>query len=66
MQGQWIDLKERIPTKEDADEWGCVLVWDRYNGVKVCGWNNTFGLAREPVTHWMTPPERPMVEGQAS
>ncbi|MEG1844911.1 MAG: hypothetical protein RR296_11770 [Clostridia bacterium] len=62
MESPWIERKARMPTKEDADIWGCVLIWDVNNGVMVCGWNNKMSLCRGTVTHWMTPPQKPTME----
>lgn len=46
----WISRQERMPTAEDADALGCVLVWHIWQGVMVMGWhqveNNRF------VSHW--------------
>lgn len=56
---RWVDKRERMPTREDADAQGCVLVWDINNGVMITGVNNHYGVGRSPVTHWATPPEGP-------
>ena len=56
---QWIDKNVQKPTEADADPWGCILLWDRHNGVKVCAWNNVQEINREPVTHWKTVPNGP-------
>ena len=45
---RWIPKSVRMPTAEDADAQGCVLIWDTNNGVD-----------RAPVTHWATPPQGP-------
>lgn len=54
----WIHAAERMPTAEDADEWGCVLVWHFYQGPMVTGWRqveqNSF------MTHWRHTPRPPM------
>lgn len=66
MQGHvinWISIRERLPRVEDADEYGCVLIWDRLNGVKITGWRNDYELSRAPVTHWATPPKGPVSKG---
>ena len=48
-----------MPGPEDADAYGCVLIYDRLNGVKVTGWRNEQELRREAVTHWAPMPEGP-------
>lgn len=57
MQNEWIDVRERKPTKKDADFAGCVVFWHVYNGVTVTGYhqagNNRF------LTHWQKPPKPP-------
>lgn len=35
---EWIDRETRLPGKDDADEYGCVLCKHRYNGILVTGW----------------------------
>lgn len=51
MTMKWIEKAERLPEQQDANEWGCVIVWHTYQGVMVTGWRN----AKENsfVTHWM-------------
>jgi hypothetical protein len=48
-----------MPTAADADAYGCVLIWDRLNGVKITGWQNVQELGRENVTHWARIPAGP-------
>lgn len=38
MDDVWINKKDRLPTAEDADPQGCVLVWHTFNGLMVTGW----------------------------
>ena len=59
---RWISKAERMPTAEDADAQGCVLVWDTNNGVMITGIHNPYGIGRGPVTHWATPPEGPTIK----
>ena len=35
----WIDVRTRKPTKDDADLKGCVLAWHRYNGFTATGFH---------------------------
>lgn len=55
----WISVKERMPTKEDANKEGNVL-WFRSDGGRICpqisGWDK-FG---EWFTHWMSFPDDPV------
>ena len=54
---RWISVSERLPTAQDADMGGCVLVWHIYQGMLVMGWHqvdkNRF------FSHWMTLPAPP-------
>ena len=56
---RWVSKAERMPTAEDADAQGCVLIWDTNNGVMLTGYRNPYGVDRAPVTHWATPPQGP-------
>lgn len=53
----WIHSEERMPTQDDADKWGCVLVWHTYQGPMITGWKqvkqNSF------MTHWRRTPRPP-------
>lgn len=35
----WNLCADRMPKERDADAWGCVLVWHKYQGVMVTGWH---------------------------
>ena len=53
----WIDKAERLPTAEDADAEGVVLVWHRYQGTMLAGW---FRVAESRMfTHWQHTPGPP-------
>lgn len=56
---EWVNMQDRPPRREDADEYGCVMIWDELNGVMITGWRNEQMLYREPVTHWARTPEGP-------
>ncbi len=56
---EWISKRERMPGEADADAYGCVLIFDRLNGVRITGWRNVQELSREAVTHWAKLPEGP-------
>ena len=55
----WVNAGERLPTAQDADRAGCVLVWHKYSGVMVTGFHqfehNTNGF----LTHWAPKPKPP-------
>jgi hypothetical protein len=49
----WISVKERMPTKEDANKQGMVLWWDGHNAVSDRPWDAAH------ATHWKTLPDYP-------
>ena len=49
---RWISVSERLPTAQDADMGGCVLVWHIHQGWHQVDKNRFF-------SHWMTLPEPP-------
>lgn len=53
----WVDSKERMPTKADADPQACVLAWHTYNGVMLVGWHRV--LENQFILAWATPPAGP-------
>lgn len=55
----WIPTAERMPEQADADPWGCVMIWDHYNGCMITGWQNHQRLEAEWVTHWARIPRGP-------
>lgn len=53
----WIRREERLPDKDDADVYGCVLARHEFDGIKVTGWHQ---LARDKyLTHWRPTPAGP-------
>jgi hypothetical protein len=56
---EWIPKGERMPTEADGDPWGCVLIYDRLNGVKITGLRNVLEIGRSMVTHWARIPRGP-------
>jgi hypothetical protein len=52
-------MAERRPTAQDADAWGCVMVWHIYNGTQMLGWDNPLMGTSKLITHWMSPPAAP-------
>lgn len=59
MSMTWIPMAERRPTAQDADAWGCVMVWHIYNGTQMLGWDNPLMGTSKLITHWMSPPAAP-------
>lgn len=58
----WVSVKERLPTKEDADEKDCVL-WATDRG----WWENYYHVGSDGVaTHWCRPPALPLPSGDVS
>lgn len=55
---EWILMSDRKPTSDDADEYGCVMVWHLFQGVMVTGWS----IAGNGIyiTHWMRTPDAPI------
>jgi len=52
---QWVKTKDRLPTKEDATEWGNVVVWradNSHGGADVVSIDHltTYAVA---YSHWM-------------
>lgn len=58
--GEWVPIADRKPTKEDADEEGCVMVWHRRTGAQFCRWQDV--KASENERYWTRLPERPKGE----
>lgn len=56
---EWHDLASCRPTESDADLYGCVMVYDQNNGLRITGWQNHQELNRGPVTHWARTPDGP-------
>lgn len=56
----WIKISERLPTREDADEEGCVMIWHRRTGAQFCGWKDV--KASENIRYWCRLPDRPQGE----
>lgn len=54
---EWIDRDERVPTKADADVYGCVVAWHRYNGLIVTGWHRA--ADNEMIVAWAHTPAGP-------
>lgn len=53
----WIDMSARKPTQDDADEYGCVIVWHLFQGVMITGWRNAASGIYH--THWQKTPDAP-------
>ena len=57
---RWIPVAERLPTEDDADERGCVLVQQGRGGKNIWQWDSVSSLF---FTHWMPLPKSPEKEG---
>ncbi len=55
--GKWIDSNRRKPTKQDADEYDCVISRNRWDEVSMAGWHRF--EAESTLTGWQRPPEPP-------
>lgn len=56
---RWIPVSERLPTEDDSDENGYVLVWNK-NGRGTWNWRDVvFHNHIVKITHWMPFPEPP-------
>jgi len=55
--GAWIDVMERMPTKDDADAYDCVISQDKWGNIGMAGWHR---FEREPyLIRWQHPPDPP-------
>lgn len=54
---EWIMTADRKPTKADADEYNCVLVYHALSGVMVTGWHRVAENAE--MIAWAKTPEGP-------
>ncbi len=53
----WIDARKRKPTRDDADEYGCVLSQNKWGEASVAGWHR---FEREPyLVAWQHMPDPP-------
>lgn len=53
----WIRCADRMPTKRDADVYGCVVAWHMYNGLMVTGWHRI--RDNQFITAWAKTPKGP-------
>lgn len=64
-QGQpvvWIDRRERLPTREDADKYGCILAFNVHEGMHLSNPEsyNRYGGLCEP--YWAHTPAEPEMD----
>ncbi|MBR3741110.1 MAG: hypothetical protein IKQ80_07510 [Clostridia bacterium] len=53
---KWINAQDKLPVKEDADAYNCVIALDKWGEVRLIGWH------RFPLTEiigWQRTPEPP-------
>ena len=58
----WISIYDRMPTEQDGDALGCILIWHKYNGACVTGWHNVIKHMlpeNDMITHWQRCPAPP-------
>lgn len=53
----WVKREEGLPTEKDADAYGCVMAWHKYNGVMVTGWRRV--VENEFIVAWAHTPMGP-------
>lgn len=53
----WVNKRDQVPTEDDADARGEVLVWHRKHGVMVSAW--WIVESSLEFTHWMQTPAGP-------
>ena len=58
---KWISVKDRLPTMDDADEAGVVLVYTENNEQLIIDTGYVWRF-RDFITHWMPLPEPPKGE----
>lgn len=56
---EWISVKDRLPTKEDADEINCILAANKKFGWSGCCFSDFVSDNPTCFTHWMPLPEPP-------
>lgn len=54
---EWISTMDRPPTKDDADQYGCVLAWDVNNGARTAGYQQV--RPGSTLSHWQRLPDMP-------
>lgn len=54
----WIRRDDRLPRRQDADLYNCVLAWNADEGVCVTGWHRVTRDGR--FSAWMPMPEGPL------
>ncbi|MBR1565145.1 MAG: hypothetical protein IJ649_00135 [Oscillospiraceae bacterium] len=53
----WISVKDRAPTRDDADVYNCVIARNRWGDMMTAGWHR---FAHETdLTDWQHPPAPP-------
>jgi hypothetical protein len=63
-QSEWISVKDRLPTKEDADKYEHVLAITRDGRVRDW-WYELVIFSSKNFTHWMPLPAPPEMKGGA-
>jgi hypothetical protein len=50
---RWVPVGERLPTAEDADQYGSVSLWSPDTGIDLCAWADVCMMGW--ATHWRRP-----------
>ena len=61
LEQEWISVKDRLPTEDDADDNGFVFAYTAENKKIIALWTDVCRFS-EFVTHWMPLPEAPKGE----
>lgn len=56
---EWIDKRDRMPTKADEDETGHILAFHVWDGVHISSAANFCANGGRYDTHWMPTPPKP-------
>lgn len=54
---EWIRTTDRMPTQQDADDFGCVIAWHEMGGLMVMGWHRV--AENRFIVAWAPTPEGP-------
>ena len=55
----WVSVEERLPTKEDADEYGYVQAWSKLRGADNEDIKHVKPNTPDHYTHWKPLPAKP-------
>ena len=58
----WVPVAERMPTRQDEDETGCILGYNQLHGAHVTSAGNLAAYGGQYETHWHKMPPRPRMD----